>query len=141
MARRLHLGVTEIPYPYGPPRTTHEVANFLEKRYGVIEHFTEDNEKKIKEMARTQSERSARDMIKGRRVNYQPMLDEIKRTFRQYITSKSLDGRVAGVPTRASLRGVNHRLKHPYAKKNPPRPSFFDTGLYVKSFKAWVEEA
>ena len=117
-----------------------EVADFLEAKYQVIERFTTDNEKKIKAMAKAQSERNAHNVVKGRKPNLQPLFDEIKQTFRTYITSKSLDGRVRGVPTLASLRGVNHRLKRPYAKKNPPRPSFFDTGLYVRSFKAWVDE-
>jgi hypothetical protein len=44
-----------------------------------------------------------------------------------------------GVPTKAALKGINHRLRHPYRKSNPRRPSFVDTGLYVASFRAWME--
>ena len=40
----------------------------------------------------------------------------------------------------AAARGVSHRLKHPYAQKNPARPFAVDTGLYVQSFRAIVRE-
>src|SRR5580700_11043058 len=43
------------------------------------------------------------------------------------------------VPTMAALRGVNHRLAHPYARSNPRRPSFLDTGLYSSSFVIWSD--
>jgi hypothetical protein len=136
---RLHFGVVEVGYAWGNrPRTTHQVASFLEARYGVIERFAGDHEKKIRQMAREQAERHARAVVKGREPSLQPMLDEIKRDFKSYILRKALDGRVRGVPTKASLMGVNHRLRHPYRKGNPVRPSFFDTGLYVSAFKAWV---
>jgi len=44
---------------------------------------------------------------------------------------------IPGVPTKAALRGVNHRLKHPYRRRGA-RPSFVDTSLYMSSFKAWA---
>lgn len=91
---------------------------------------------------------------------------EIEDSFRIFIDQKELDFVMPGVPTFASTGGeisvteysvdkagnpkvrtvrrqrgaVNHRLKHPYAKDNPPRPSFRDTGLYQASFRAWVED-
>jgi len=43
-----------------------------------------------------------------------------------------------GIPTGAAEAGVNHRLLHPYAKDNPERPSFIDTGQYQADFKSWV---
>ena len=139
---KIHFGVRDIPYPlelYPDGRTTHQVAEFLESKYGVIEHFVTDNEPKIRALIKKQSERHARHVVAGRKPSLQPMLDQIKQEFTTYILRKRLDGRVAGVPTQASLRGVNHRLRHPYAKGNPKRPSFFDTGLYVGSFRAWVK--
>jgi hypothetical protein len=65
--------------------------------------------------------------------------DEIQGAFQFFIEQQELDNVVKGVPTLASLKGINHRLKHPYAKSNPSRPSFVDTGTYVKSFKSWVD--
>jgi hypothetical protein len=136
---KLHFGVTDVPYPYGgQPRSTHEVATFLEQRYGVIEFFVTQKEKEIRALMKRQSERHAKSVVAGQEPSLQPMLAEIKAMFRSFILEKRLDGRVAGVPTKASLDGVNHRLKHPYAKRGA-RPSFFDIGLYVGSFRAWVE--
>jgi hypothetical protein len=40
----------------------------------------------------------------------------------------------------AATAGVNHRKKKPYAKANPARPAFVDTGLYQSAFRAWVEK-
>lgn len=142
MAKRLlHFGVRDVPYAYprGTSKTTHQVAEILEAKYHVIEHFVADNEKEIKEIIREQAKRDAHAMVKGRPVTPQGALDKLKKMFRTYIMAKKLDGRVRGVPTLASLRGVNNRLKHPYARR-APRPSFFDTGLYVSNFKAWIEE-
>ena len=86
MAKKLHLGVTDLPYAYGGQRrTTHEVAEFLEAKYGVIERFTKDNEKAIREMLREQTSRDARNLVKGRTPNMQPVFDQInersRRTF------------------------------------------------------------
>ncbi len=66
--------------------------------------------------------------------------EELGDAFRIFIDQKELDGVIPGVPTQAALRGVNHRLMRPYAKSNPVRPSFKDTGLYEASFRAWVEK-
>jgi len=136
---KLHFGVTLVPYTYGSSgRTTHQVAEILEGKYTIMETFARDNEKEIRSLLAAQAGRYAKMAVKGREPNLQPALDQIKRMFRSYILSRKLDGRVKGVPTKASLLGINHRLKHPYAKR-APRPSFFDTGLYVNAFKAWVE--
>ena len=134
---RLHFGFTDAPYEYGPARNTHQVADYLEAKYGVVERFVTDSESEIRALVREQSERHARNIVKGRPPNMRPMLDKIKLDFKSYILRRALDGR-PGIPTLASLRGVKHGLKHPYAKR-ASRPSFFDTGLYVKNFKAWVE--
>jgi hypothetical protein len=138
---KVHFGVADriYTYPAGTTKTTHEVAEILEAKYAIIENFTIDNDSAIRALFRDQAERHARAAIKGRQPTLQPTLDKLKQMFKTYIMTKQLDGRVRGVPTLASLRGVNHRLKHPYAKGNRPRPSFFDTGLYVSSFKAWIE--
>ena len=67
-------------------------------------------------------------------------LSAIEERFRRFIDDRELDGRVSGVPTQAALKGVNHRLKHPYAKSNPSRPSFLDTGLYQANARVWISE-
>ena len=66
--------------------------------------------------------------------------DKIEQKFRSNLMRQRYDGMISGVPTLASLKGVSHVRSHPYAKANPQRPSFVDTGMYRDSFRAWVEE-
>jgi hypothetical protein len=66
-------------------------------------------------------------------------LSAVEDTFRKFLDAKEMDGQVPGVPTAASLRGVSHRMKNPYAHR-ASRPSFIDTGMYQANFRAWVEE-
>jgi hypothetical protein len=73
-------------------------------------------------------------------VNFTAAESAIKTEFNKFIDSKAMDGVQPGVPTAAALAGVNHRLKHPYAKGNPVRPSFKDTGLFEQSMRSWIEE-
>jgi hypothetical protein len=47
---------------------------------------------------------------------------------------------IPGVPTQAALKGISHRLKHPYRKSNPRRPSFVDTGEYMRSAAFWIDD-
>ena len=143
MAKRLHFGVPDnIHYAYGGGgKSVHEVAEILEARYAIIERFVADNDKPIRALMKEQSARHARAAVAGRTPSMQPALDKIKQMFKTYLLTKQLDGKGIGgfpIPTLASLRGVNHRLKHPYARR-APRPSFVDTGLYMSAFKAWVE--
>jgi hypothetical protein len=59
--------------------------------------------------------------------------------FNEFIDRRGMDGMELDVPTTAARLGINHRFLHPYAKANPERPSFKDTGTYMQSFTAWVE--
>ena len=138
---RLHFGIHEAPYEYGKARTTHEVAEILEARYHVIERFVADSAPDIRALILEQSARHAQQIMKGRKPQHKAMTDKIRLMFRSYILRRALDGHGTArfpIPTGASLRGVNHRLKHPYARR-ASRPSFFDTGLYVSSFRAWID--
>ena len=61
---------------------------------------------------------------------------KIERRFKEFLRNEE-----HGIPrTLAGQRGVAHLLARPYARGNPPRPSFIDTGLYMDSFRVWVEE-
>jgi hypothetical protein len=44
---------------------------------------------------------------------------------------------IPGVPTLAAQEGRSSRFKK--GKGKGPRKSFIDTGLYVGSFKSWVD--
>jgi len=141
---RLHLGVQDIPYT-NSDKTTGDVAQILESKYHVMEIYVEevgtDNiAKAFEESARNALE----DLISGAPAAGISLTNdaagELEAAFRIFIDQKELDYVVPGVPTQASLKGVNHRFKRPYAKSNPVRPSFRDTGLYMASMRAWTEE-
>ena len=163
---KLILGVVDIPYSasltaherrtarwrhakrswqgLSGTQTTGDVAEILEARYGVMQHFWEAHgEECASDLA---------DVLMGKIENalmgapeqdasiVEGDLGRIEERFRAMLDNRELDGRVEGVPTQAALRGVNHRLAHPYARGNSARPSFIDTGAYQNSMRAWIEE-
>lgn len=140
----LHLGVTVLPYADKSGTTTGDVAEILEARYGIMQSFVDT----LGEEAITKAlEMSARNAVEAIMMGSNSAglnltaegEQEIETAFRLYLEQDEMAGRVAGVPTQAALKGVNHRLKHPNAKGNPERVSFIDTGLYEASMKAWTE--
>lgn len=156
----LHIGVVDQPYSYrqeqlskrGRPMkrrrqvtlntTTGDVAEILEAKYHPFEHFYEDNENFIAEALLRSVDGAAEALLSGAPLHIDPYgaaASEIQDKFKEYLFTKKLNFREVGVPTQASLRGVNHRLAHPYAKGNAPRPSFIDTGNYENSMRVYVE--
>jgi hypothetical protein len=126
--------------------STGDVAVILEEKYHIFETFAEVLGFDV---IASSLEHSLDDAIKdiqagapekGLSVTLAAE-QELETAFRIFIDQQEMDGTgTAGlpVPTKAALRGVNHRFLHPYAKGNPARPSFRDTGLYEASFKAWM---
>jgi hypothetical protein len=165
----LHLGVLDVPYRKPVPaaqrrvsvktsrggksvrrsiapsgfETTGDVADILEAKYHVMEVFAEETGlESIFGMIGTSMENALKDIAAGAPASISPTHDaeqKIEAAFRQFIDQELMNGIVPGVPTQAAQRGVNHRFLHPYAKGNPARPSFRDTGLYQTSFRAWVD--
>lgn len=157
----LRLGVLDIPYTAASTGgsadkdvkkfveqgggskgvTTGDVAEFLEEKYHVMETFADRNEDEIADEWAEHLADAMADVAAGAPLSsVDPGLvlgSEVGTMFREFIDSRAMDG-ADGVPTDAARRGVNHRLKHPYAKDNPERPSFRDTGLYEASFVAQV---
>ena len=154
MGLTLHLGVLEQPYravPNKPRRgagarisalTTGDVAVFLEQKYGIMQRFIDAHERDIEAAIEKSIENSLESLLTGRvRINaYAGATQKIETLFRDFIATKEVEGlNIPGVPTAAAMRGVNHRLAHPFRKSNPRRPSFVDTGLYLASFRCWTE--
>lgn len=149
---KLNLGVVEMPYQGSTGMTTGDVATILESRYGIMGMFYllhgDEIQHEIEEVFKDKVEA----LQLGRPIDQFPiMLDGVEQSFRHFLDTRQMDGRAPGVPTRASLQGINHRLKRPYAryvyrgarrtrKMRPSRPSFIDTGLYQSSFRAWIDE-
>ena len=144
----LHLGVTEIPYAGRPGKgktvtTTQDVAEILEGKYHIFEHFYEIHHNEISSLIEFAVAGATETLMMGGRASLDAALgaaaSRIEDMFRKMLDEKELDKLgYPGIPTGAALKGVSHRFGHPYARRGP-RPSFVDSGLYQSSFKAWFE--
>lgn len=136
----LHLGVLVQLYR-NSGLTTGDVAEFLESKYGLMGAFYRVNEDIVAGALAKSVEASIESLMMGRKINpWASATQIIEREFRIFLSSKQAEQvGIPGTPTKAAMRGVSHRRKHPYAKRNPRRPSFIDTGLYQTTFRAWVD--
>ena len=154
----VYLGVTDVPYSFTDDvgkvkkgknkgkkyaSTTGDVAEILETKYGVMAAFwSRHGEEAVASLsASLQDEFEAalqgKDFSSG--SAFTGGAAEVEDMFQKFLDLKEMDTMgVAGVPTAASLAGVSHRFKKPYAKR-ASRPSFIDTGLYENSFRCWVD--
>ena len=137
----LHLGVLVQPYRNNPAVTTGDVAHILEDEYGVMGAFYRVHQQRIADAVANSLAGSMQSLLMGQATDpWGDAVQDIQADFRKFINSQEAERvGIPGTPTKAALRGVNHRLKHPYRKSNPRRPSFRDTGLYVADFRAWIE--
>lgn len=135
--RTLHLGVLDVLYKGGAKgQTTFGVASILEDKYGLFSAFWDNQGQAVVDLLVRDLERA---MTTGEKPRFAGALSECEHLFRRFISSQEAERvGIPGTPTQAALLGVNHRLAHPYAKANPRRPSFRDTGLLEASFKAWI---
>lgn len=136
--------MTPAQQSYGQGRTTKEVADDLEARYRIVETFWEIEGDDFIEMVEEAFADKIEDVMRMSPVPSAGRITDkatgrIEAKFRQNLTARKYDGVISGVPTTAAQRGVSHLYQKPYAKR-PPRPSFIDTGMYSRSFRAWVEE-
>ena len=133
---------TKVNGPSGS-ETTGDVAEILEDQYTVMECFWTKHGDEIKALMEDDMVASLQAMMDGNPVGDVPFAEAMSRAERLFAdflnTSEMLEVLGSGPGTGAARRGVNHRFKHPYAKGNPSRPPFIDTGLYQASFRAWVE--
>lgn len=138
---KLHLGVLVIPYSTKGGTTTGDVARFLEDRYGILETYWKRNATKHAGQIAQGVARAIEANVRGLKADpYGKAMGQIENGMKDFISSRAVERvGIPGVPTEAALKGVSHRKAHPYAKGNPRRPSFRDTGLYQSSLKAWVE--
>ncbi|MDN7611266.1 hypothetical protein [Burkholderia cepacia] len=147
----INLGVVEQTYrntnstdgDAGAAVNTAEVARILEDEYGVMQTFVDLHRDDITASLAQAVADSLDDQMMGLPGSgdvYQEAMEEIQSAFRLFLDNEEYPAQAfPQVPTQAALDGVNHRLKHPYAQDNLPRPSFVDTGLFQASFRAWPE--
>jgi hypothetical protein len=147
----LHLGVTDLPYVQSPSRrqrktnastvTTGDVAGWLENRYHVMEVFSQEHMPDIAGDLENSLQGSLESLLLGAPPSLDPFggaTSKIEDRFRQFLSLGEMEKLgYPGVPTKASLKGVNNRMKN--NQGTPGRPSFRDTGLYEASFQAWVD--
>lgn len=138
----LHLGVADVPYQIGRNgKTTGDVAEILEAKYHVMERFWNRHGPDFVDGLVAGQVQAMEAAITGRpvTVDTRSVLSEMQHEFRRFISTREVERvGIKGVPTQAALKGVSHRRKHPYAGRNPRRPSFRDSGLYMASFRAWI---
>jgi hypothetical protein len=121
--------------------TTGDVAEILEAKYELIGTYYRVHEKDVAAAIEDSLSGALESLLMGRVVNpWGSATQKIQQGFRDFISSMESERvGIPGTPTKAALMGVNHRLKHPYKKSNPRRPSFRDTGLLMNSFRSWVD--
>jgi hypothetical protein len=123
--------------------TTYDVAKILEDKYGIFATFYRVREKLFAAEIENSLQGAFEALVQGRTVDpWGVGMSRLQANFSDFILSGEAERvGIPGTPTKAALRGVNHnhRLKHPYRKSNPRRPSFKDTGLYVASTRFWID--
>lgn len=139
----LHLGVLVQPYrtPGKKTRavTTADVAGWLEDKYGIMAKFYEVHGDDVFAPAIENSlDGALESLLMGSATNpWDSAMQTIGVEFRKFISSKEAERvGIPGTPTKAALKGINPRLKR---GRGPRRPSFRASGLYMNSFRAWVD--
>jgi hypothetical protein len=123
---------------YGAGKTVGQVAEELEKKYGIVEAFYGMEEDFIVDSFEKAMIDGLAWGMNGGSWDYVLDTSQLEGKFRRAITSRKFDG-LRGVPTRAARMGVSHLRADPY-RPSAERPSFMDTSLYMRSFRAWTEK-
>jgi hypothetical protein len=164
---KLVLGVVVLPYAHDTPTqkvshakpgkrnkphkaksfgsdkqvTTGDVAEWLEDEYHIMDTFVEQQMPVITMEFEKAISGAIVNLSLGAPPTAFPLesaMENLQQEFRTFLDENEVEAAgVAGVPTKAAQRGVNHRLK---ISRGSPRPSFIDTGLYQNSMKAWIED-
>lgn len=132
----LHFGVIDIPYEEGRA-TTGDVAEFLEARYKIMQTFFDLHQQEIAAYMSLDLAGAVENLLAGAPPNPEPLaeaMDKIHHLFVKFIDTEEMRG-AEGVPTKAALLGVSKRFKR---RRGPRRASFYDSGTYEASFRAWV---
>lgn len=163
----LHLGMIDVPYANeakkekvpqakkgkankplkpkteGGTQTTGDVAEILEAKYHIMDTFAFARLPDIAKELEDSIAGALETLMMGGRPDPNPFgkaESAITTMFKRFLDTGAVEHMgIQGVPTQAALDGVNHRLKHPYARSNPRRESFMDTGGYHDHFIAWIE--
>lgn len=140
---KLHLGVVDVAYSgEDGAKTTGEVAEILEDKYHIMRIFYELNEQFIADKIADALGGALESLAQGKPYSpamLKPALPKVDERFRDFLDRDEISKLMpASQQIIAAQKGVSHRKKQPYAKKNKPRPAFVDTGLYQASERSWM---
>jgi hypothetical protein len=110
-------------------KTTDEVADYLEEKYGVLQTFVEHNSEDIGDVIGKRLAAKIEEIVLGEEaapLDDTKFIPDISSLFIEFIENREMDG-LEGVPTQAALAEGD-------------RPSFYDTGNYANSMVAWFSE-
>lgn len=134
---KLSLGVDDVSYSdpdVNGAVTTGEVAEFLEKKYHVMEVFYELHKKEIAEQVTASVVERMEAALQGNPHAMRDVpIDDIKLQFQKFLGAGEWE-QVSGQTIAAAQKGVSHRKKS--RRYNDARVAFVDTGLYQRSFEA-----
>lgn len=153
----LHLGVIDVPYVQAASKrqrkqrsgtvTTGDVAGFLESRYHILEVFVQEHGTDIADDLANSMAGKLESFLMGAPVTLDTFgvaTSTIEDRMKRFITEGEMDKLgYPGVPTQAAIDRASGKRRS--ARKKRKRPSnavpvsFYDTGLYESSLKAWVD--
>lgn len=143
----LHLGVIDLPYTDTEGVTTGDVAGWLEDKYHILEIFSQEHMQEIADSLEDGLSGALESLLMGApAAEGDPFAGgaaKIEEKMKDFISNNemALLG-YPGVPTQAALdRASGQKTNARKARKrssNAVAVSFYDSGLYQSSMKAWV---
>lgn len=135
------LGVVNLAYADEEGgTTTHEVAEILEKKYGVMDVFVQAHRQAILDDVSKAYVTMLKRYLKTGSAwgnHHEFPLERTDAAFRDYLSRdewQKLTGRTIG----AAQGGISSRKKA--GRYETARPAFIDTGLYRRSFRAFLQK-
>lgn len=148
----LHLGVDDLPYTYpkgGKNRavSTGDVAGWLEEKYHVIEIFAQEHQQDMADDLAHGMAGALESAMMGAPLSmdaYAAGTSRIEERMKDFISHGEMDKLgYPGVPTKAArdrAAGKKRSARMVRARtSNAAAISFYDSGLYTGSMKAWME--
>ncbi len=144
---KISLGVHDVAYAdpeINGATTTGAVASILEAKYKVMRVFVGLNKPEIRRIAINHMRGMIESLAAGKPESAQrnTPLPKIESAFRDYLSADEWQ-HTTGKTIKAAQLGVSHRFKNDvYNRRSgrPARPAFIDTGLYSRSFRAWISK-
>lgn len=145
------LGMAEIAYSQEGGEegvTTADVAQILEAKYGIMEHFAEAHSEDIQQALINSLEGALENLFLGAPIGdpFSEAGQDIAKEYRHFLDEGEIEHMgIDGVPTKAALEGRSLRFKGKKVKgengeEGVRRVSFVDTGLMRQAATVWIEQ-